>query len=235
MTIPRHITISLLGVRPAPVREDSETTLVDVVATRPRKRVRISEDAPVRCFYHPEPFSEFSNGDDSSLLDRAKGNSSSCQNEPFNRDEDKDSQKRITPSRVNPWLTRRELAYIRSRAKKLSKSLNLNSVLQDVFTIESSDDEDTIHPTKRLLSSTEFLEQRGLERWSSSHHSFLRSLKVIEVKSAVLLEQSTQVLSGRVDPDRLGFVSREASQASQRFAQVLGKVDAETAREVHTS
>ena len=59
------------------------------------------------------------------------------------------------------------------------------------------------------------------------------TMKIIEVKSAVFLEQSEQVLSGHSDPDRLSEASQRASQSSQRFAQVLAMVDAEAATEAH--
>jgi hypothetical protein len=62
-----------------------------------------------------------------------------------------------------------------------------------------------------LLDSSDYSSQRDLERWCSSQHAFLRSLKIVEVKTAVLLEQSIQFLTGRSDPNRLAEVAQQAS------------------------
>jgi hypothetical protein len=223
--------LALLVSRPSPVREDSESTLVEV--SRPRKRVRISMEEPILHTYQKESASF-------SSLSSSREDSSPSMKEEFRLLGQYKSEDRLPTNKpksdhtINPWLTRKELAYFRSCAKKLSKSVDLDPVLKEVFNENNSND-DTVLQTNRLLKCTDFLEHRGLERWSGMHHSFLRSLKIVEVKSAVLLEQSTQILSGRSDPDKLSVVSREASQVSQRFAEVLARADAELAMEVHSS
>jgi hypothetical protein len=128
--------------------------------------------------------------------------------------------------------------------------MNLDPILQyayiqhegvdnDYSTAE--DDEHSITTTndgraiRQLLQSHDFFLQRGLERYSGSRHGLLRRLKVVEVTSAVLLEQSTQILSGRYDPDLLCKVSKEASRSSQRFAQIVAQADAEIAMRVYES
>lgn len=124
--------------------------------------------------------------------------------------------------------------HFRSDAMKTSKSVNVDHVLQAVFDESSSEDESVVR-TNKLLQSDDFLVQRGLEQWSSNPHAFQRKVRALEVKVAVFLEQGTQVLSGRSDPEMISKVSVEASRASQRFAQFLATIDAEVAMEVHAS
>jgi hypothetical protein len=83
-----------------------------------------------------------------------------------------------------------------------------------------------------LAENVDFVEQRGLERWSSSRHSILRSVKIVEVRTALFLEQASQLMSGRKDPDLLAKVTSEASKASQSLAQYLASADAIVAMQV---
>jgi hypothetical protein len=207
-------TTTLLGLRSRPIMEDSERSLVEL--NRPRKRVKISVG---QSRFHPCNLP--TQGDDQLLSEQPI----------FYQHQQRQYQNALP---TNAWLTSKELSYFRSIAKSVSKSVNLEYVLQDVFDETSSEDESVLR-TNKLLQSDDFLIQRGLERWSCSHHAFLRKVKVLEVKAAVFLEQANQVLSGRSDPEMLSKVSVEASRASQRLAQVLAKVDAEMAMEVHAS
>jgi hypothetical protein len=215
---------TILGSRPIPIREDSDSSLLEV--NRPRKRVKISFDQPKlhRCkgltLANDPPFSQQTRSRETSA--------------EFRRERAQPHPEQQQWQQQNSWLTPCELSYFRSNAKKVSKSVNLDSVLQDIFDETSSENELSVR-TNKLLQNDDFLIQRGLERWSSTHHSFLRKVKVLEVKAAVFLEQATQVLSGRSDPETLSKVSVEASRASQSFAQFLAGVDAEMAMEVHAS
>lgn len=229
-------TPTLLGSRPAPVRENSESSLVEV--SHPRKRVRMSLNGPQWHRYVTEPPQE-----SGSAFRQQKSNTGISTNEfqseweqPHHENHhEQDQKRRIQDNQEwNSWLSRRELSYFRSSAKELSKSVNLDFVLQDIFD-ESFTEADLCIRTNKLLQSDDFLVQRGLERWSSNHHSFIRNVKILQVKSVVFLEQATQVLSGRPDPERLSKVTVEASKSSQRFAQVLATVDEEMAMEVHAS
>jgi hypothetical protein len=56
-----------------------------------------------------------------------------------------------------------------------------------------------------------------------------------QVKSAVLLEQSTQILEGRVDEDKISEISLQTRQSSQKFAHILAQADAEIAMKVYES
>ena len=130
------------------------------------------------------------------------------------------------------WLTKRELAYFRSCAKKMCKSIDLDNALYEAYDNEGDMWDTDYTRTLALLENDDYSKQRGLERWTSSQHAFARSTKIIEVKTAVLLEQSSQMLSGRSDADRLAEVARTASEKSQRFAHVLALADATMAVQV---
>ncbi|KAG7353897.1 hypothetical protein IV203_003252 [Nitzschia inconspicua] len=131
------------------------------------------------------------------------------------------------------WYSRKEMAEIRFRVKKtLLKTKKNELTLQKMFVEPSSDGISQSLPegVNDLLEFEDFLELRGLERWSGRHHSFLRSTKILECKSGVFLEQAAQFISGRPDPERLRKASEEASRLSRHFAELLGKLDAEYIR-----
>jgi hypothetical protein len=140
------------------------------------------------------------------------------------------AQERQQKQRRRTWLTKRDLTFFRASAKKLCLSINLDSVLEKAYHGDSmTADWDR---SKALIESNDYVMQRGLERWSSSHHAFLRSSKVVEHKTAVILEQSIQFLSGKTDANKLAQVAREASVQSQRFAQILALADFREAMQV---
>jgi hypothetical protein len=151
------------------------------------------------------------------------------------RPESNDCPHRKTKKRSS-WLTRRDLAHFRASAKKLCRSINLDSVLAKAYGVSCiAVPDNTITDLEKitaLLDSSDYSSQRGLERWCSSQHAFLRSLKIVEVKTAVLLEQSIQFLTGRSDPNRLAEAAQQASIASQKFAQILASADAREASQV---
>lgn len=144
------------------------------------------------------------------------------------------SEEDQTTRRANrTWLTRQELGYFRSCAKKLCRSNNLDDVLRNAyFLADKLDAKDSQSIADTLAEHEAYVAQRGLERWSSSQHALVRSVKIVEVKTAVLLEQTSQFLSGRRNPNRLAKVSMEASNSSQYFAQFLASTDASLARQV---
>jgi hypothetical protein len=133
--------------------------------------------------------------------------------------------------KTNPWLTREDLAGCRSSAKQMCRSINLDTLLQEAYNGACSTNQEQDR-TNALLKSSDYSRQRGLERWSSSQHAVLRSIKIIEVKTAVLLEQSRQFLTGKADPTRIAELSQQASSISQRFAEILASVDATMATQV---
>lgn len=131
------------------------------------------------------------------------------------------------------WLTRQELGYFRSCAKKLCRSQKLDDLLRNAYYFASElDNKATASIAEALAENDGYIAQRGLERWSSSQHALVRSVKIIEVKTAVLLEQATQFLSGKQNPNHLAQASIEASKSSQQFAQFLASTDATVARQV---
>jgi len=67
---------------------------------------------------------------------------------------------------------------------------------------------------------------RGLERWSSKMHGYLRGKHVREVKHAVLLEQARQFLIDDRDDEEIARVAQRASKQSRAFAILLGAADA---------
>ena len=132
------------------------------------------------------------------------------------------------------WLTRQELGYFRSCAKKLCRVLRLDDVLRDAYSrankVEPCTPSHLI--ADHLAENDGYVAQRGLERWSSSQHALVRSVKVVEVKTAVFLEQTNQMLSGKRNPLRLAKVSEEASRSSRKFAEVLASADERVALQV---
>ena len=178
----------------------------------PRKRVRISSDGPL--IHHFETPRETA-----SVVSNDAG--------------------QVAPRRNRTWLTRQELGYFRSCAKKLCRTQNLDDVLRSAYRLacEFETKSSALH-AETLADNEAYVAQRGLERWSSSQHALVRAVKILEVRSAVFLEQSSQCLSGKRNPGLLAKVSREASQASQKFAHLLASTDATIAmrvREEHYS
>ena len=168
------------------------------------KRVRISCDDPSLAYPGDVP---------------AKTTTSSCQ----------DSQ----PQRHRTWLNRQELSYIRYCAKKLCRQQQLDDILQNVnLQATVSDSSKTFSYMADLADNDDFVEQRGLERWSSSRHSILRSVKIVEVRTALFLEQARQLMSGRNDPDLIAKVTSEASKSSRSLAQYMASADAMVAMQV---
>jgi hypothetical protein len=171
---------------------------------RPTKRVRISCEDPAVAYPGEIP---------------GKSNTSSCQ----------ESQ----PQRHRTWLNREELCYIRSCARKLCRQKQLDDILQNVnFQAGSSDSSEKCSYMADLADNDDFVEQRGLERWCSLQHSILRSVKIVEVRTAVFLEQASQMMSGRKDPDLIAKVTREASKSSRSLAQYMASADAMVAMQV---
>jgi len=66
---------------------------------------------------------------------------------------------------------------------------------------------------------------RGLERWTSKAHGYMRDKHVGESKTAVMMEQNRQCLLGERDEERLGRVAMNASKSSRAFARLLGQAD----------
>jgi len=125
------------------------------------------------------------------------------------------------------WYSKEDLARSRQLARKLSRTVNPDPVLMETYYTQHKAD-----AVKLLKHSNDFWKQRGLERLSSQH-SVCRNIQVCSVKSAVLLEQSSQFLDGVQDPDRLASASRMASGPSAHFAQTLAIADQAMADRIH--
>jgi hypothetical protein len=207
------------------IREDGNDS---PTMERPKKRVRISVEDPKIFHYRTcdESSSEVKNKEALPIIN----NVLSTMNLPESNDcPDHKTKKRSS------WLTRRDLQHFRASAKKLCRSINLDSALAkayDVSCLAVPDNDTDLDRIIALLENSDYSRQRGLERWCSSQHAFLRSLKIVEVKTAVLLEQSIQFLTGRSDPNKLAVVAQQASIASQKFAQILASADAREASQV---
>mmetsp|Transcript_11428 Transcript_11428/g.16767 ORF Transcript_11428/g.16767 Transcript_11428/m.16767 type:complete len:264 (+) Transcript_11428:109-900(+) len=68
--------------------------------------------------------------------------------------------------------------------------------------------------------------QRGLERWTSKVHGFLRGKHAGEAKHAVLLEQARQFLVNERDEKKMAKVATHASRSARLFAQLVAQADA---------
>ena len=148
------------------------------------------------------------------------------------------------------WYTKEELVRSRKVARKVSLAVNTDPVLMETYdkafeltVIQLAEVEATARPepsqsqhkasaVKLLKHSSAFWKQRGLERLSKNH-AVSRSIQVCSVKSAVLLEQTSQYLDGVQDPERLAHASRMASRPSQHFAQMLAMADQAMADRIH--
>jgi hypothetical protein len=87
-------------------------------------------------------------------------------------------------------------------------------------------------PSSAVASSlqkwSDYLRQRGLERWSSIGLSIGRSSNLSIWKANFFLEQSEQIRTQQSDPIRLGHIYQTqcGSIVSSQFAQVLATIDA---------
>jgi hypothetical protein len=173
---------------------------------RPRKRVRISCSLPEIHRYEIEGEAD----------------------QPVEANNEKPQRKRN-----RTWLTREELRYFRSCATKMSREAKLDNVLHQAYFDATKRDFETQQMAAQALAENDvYVAQRGLERLSSSHHGLVRSVKIVEVRTAVFLEQTRQFLLGKKDPALLAMVSREASKSSQQFAQFLACADTAVAMPV---
>jgi len=157
------------------------------------------------------------------------------------------------------WYSKEDLQTARRSARRLSRLLHnsgSDAVLMDTFgeamcglthskenlaespnpamDTTKQDHQDQHNKAKvvnKLKRCSAFWKQRGLERLGQQH-SISRSMQVCYVKSSVLLEQTSQYLNGKQDPERLAQVSRETSGPSQQFAQMLAMADAAMAQRI---
>jgi len=195
---------------------------------RKRKRVRISCDLPSlhrESIIHQE---EYKSQRRSSLRAR----DSTCWFENIFEETFPHQATKSDPQEdEGQWLSRQELDTFKKKAKRLCRSIDLGfSCLHKAYAITcEGDPEWTFRNNEKtveeLVRDADFSEQRGLERWSSSLHSTFRSSKIVEVRTAVFLEQSKQVLSTQHNPKKIAIASENASSSSLRFAQLLGSVD----------
>ena len=137
------------------------------------------------------------------------------------------------------WYSKDDLARSRLVARKLSRAVNSDPVLMETYNMAcdsqaepSPQCQHAASAVKLLKFSNDFWKQRGLERLSKNH-AVSRSIQVCSVKTAVLVEQSTQYLEGVQDPERLARVSRIASRPSQNFAIFLATADEALADRIH--
>mmetsp|Transcript_27147 Transcript_27147/g.63057 ORF Transcript_27147/g.63057 Transcript_27147/m.63057 type:complete len:305 (+) Transcript_27147:168-1082(+) len=117
---------------------------------------------------------------------------------------------------------------LRKRNKNTVKTCIANAYEQACAVANSNLElDDPIRPDSSLVGWCVNAESpRGLERWSSKLHGFLRGKHVSEVKHAVLLEQARQFLAAQRDQDEIARVAQEASKRARAFAQLLGQADA---------
>lgn len=203
---------------------------------RSAKRVRFSEFAETHVVRYNTDSSRTSSSSDGTVAPQPTAQSQDSVSDELSRENASSSTTSSgndQPRReYRSWLTKRELAYFRSCAKKMAREINLDNALYEAYDSEEDMWNTDYTRTLALLENDDYSKQRGLERWTSSQHAFARSTKIIEVKTAVLLEQSSQMLSGRSDAERLAEVARIASEKSQRFAHVLALADATMAIQV---
>jgi hypothetical protein len=192
---------------------------------RPKKRVRFSSVIETLVLSYKNNQAAAIQGDDAATDGTNQLKEQNESSTPLS-----DAERRRNEYRT--WLSRRDLAYFRSCAKKMCMSINLDNALYQAYDDREETAEADLEKTLALLSNDDYDKQRGLERWSSREHAFFRSTKIIEVKTAVILEQSMQMLKGESDADRLAMIAQAASLTSQRFAQVLALTDAALAMQV---
>jgi hypothetical protein len=155
----------------------------------------------------------------------------------------------LPDNKTTCWYSKEDLVVSRRIARKLSRQVNSDPVLMETYYIACEpvsddsvpscwqsppqrNDTTTAAAVKILKHSSAFWKQRGLERLSKGH-SLSRSIQVCSVKSAVLLEQSSQYLEGIQDPERLAHASLMASRPSQQFAHFLAMADQAMAERIH--
>lgn len=157
----------------------------------------------------------------------------------------------VTPIDKCWWYSKEDLVRSRYVARKLSRAVDTDQVLIETFdkaceltvvqsfdlsvqsqTQQQQHDDNKTSAVKLLKHSSAFWKQRGLERLSKNH-AVSRSIQVCSVKSAVLLEQTSQYLDGVNDAERLAHASRMISRPSQNFAQMLAMADEAMAERIH--
>jgi len=134
---------------------------------------------------------------------------------------------------ASPNVAQPTRASVLSCAKRLCRKQQLDDVLHNV-SLHASVEDSIIDSScvADLADNDDFVEQRGLEKWSSSRHSTLRSVKIVEVRTALFLEQASPMMSGRNDPDLIAKVTSDASRSSRSLAQYLASADAAVAMRV---
>jgi hypothetical protein len=77
-----------------------------------------------------------------------------------------------------------------------------------------------------LVGNADFLEQRGLERWSSARHYRARGLLALSAKTKVFLEQSAQAQLQLRNADKLAALCKMSSQTAVSLALIMAEADA---------
>lgn len=103
-----------------------------------------------------------------------------------------------------------------------------NNATQPGHRIEETD---SISSSRVIEPGTDLVDwckdvQRGLERWTSKVHGFLRGKHAGEAKHAVLLEQARQFLVDERDETQMAKVATHASRSARLFAHLIGQADA---------
>ncbi|KAL7565121.1 hypothetical protein ACA910_005127 [Epithemia clementina (nom. ined.)] len=135
------------------------------------------------------------------------------------------------------WYSRGDLRNFKLSAKNFCAVIDVENELFQAYSTDdlpmaSSANERMIATKASFLSGSEaFQRQRGLERWSSSLHMLSRCIAIISVRTEVLLEQSSQSITGKTDPERIAAIYQSASSQSVHYALVLGLADAACLRE----
>jgi hypothetical protein len=150
----------------------------------------------------------------------------------------------ITPEeRKALWYSRGDLCEMKRSAKRFCASIDVEDELFRAYSVVPNNatttkaDQELENAAKAfaLYQSTAFQVQRGLERWSSQLYLLSRCVTIVQVRTEVLLEQTSQSIdssscsSNLIDPARLAAVYQSASAPSARYARVLGLADAAAA------
>jgi hypothetical protein len=124
------------------------------------------------------------------------------------------------------WLSRAELSKIKRRARTsmVGKSIGLEKAFEACCSAVHQPQDELTAPSS-TFNHFSVGPERGLERWASLAHYRARAVQVLTCKTSLFIEQSTQLLNGKRDEEKLAAIYRRSCRASKLFAQMLGKAD----------
>jgi hypothetical protein len=132
----------------------------------------------------------------------------------------------IPRQREITWLSRAELSEIKRRARTstVGKSIDLEKAFEACCSAINQSDDKGAAPAL-VYNQFSVGPERGLERRSSLAHCRARAVQVLACKTNFFIEQSTQLLNGKRDEEKLAAIYREGCRASKLFALMHGKAD----------